>query len=82
MMINSAPTSGTHRDYLKQMLLTKFLKKYGDSSLSEAQLIQLINSEVVAFMKTEKLNRESLKAMEARIEDKLQKRQDKRVVGK
>jgi len=33
-------------------------------------------------MKTEKLNRESLKAMEARIEDKLQKRQDKRVVGK
>ena len=30
-------------------------------------------------MKTEKLNRESLKAMESRIEDKLQKRQDKRV---
>jgi hypothetical protein len=32
MSTNSVPTSGTHKDYIKNMLIQKFSKKYGNDA--------------------------------------------------
>lgn len=52
------------------MLLTKFNKKHSALS-SDFQTQQIINNEVLNFIKNEKLNKDNLKLLEQRIEQKL-----------
>eukprot|EP00347_Sterkiella_histriomuscorum_P021570 403333518 len=59
------------------MLLTKFNKKYSAQnekgiSTTDFQTNQIINNEVLNFIRNEKLNRENLKLLEMKIEQKLQ----------
>ncbi len=49
------------------MLLQKYARKYG----GDPQTLQLINNEIYAFVRTEKLNRDTVKVLEQRIEDKI-----------
>ncbi len=55
------------------MLFTKFSKKHAVQN-SDFQAQQLINNEVLNFIKYEKLNRDNLKLLEQRIESKLNNR--------
>ena len=71
MNLQSAPASGTNKDYLKNMLIQKFIKKYSNGDSSDSQTIHIINAEIFNFMKTEKLNKENIKILESKIEEKL-----------
>lgn len=54
------------------MLLTKFNKKHaGTNNTTDFQTNQIINNEVLNFIRNEKLNRENLKLLELRIDQKL-----------
>jgi hypothetical protein len=50
------------------------LKKFGSPDSSyDFQTTQIINNEVLNFIRTEKLNKEAIKILESRIEEKLTK---------
>lgn len=66
----SSVSSVTHKDYIKNMLLQKFNKKHVTNA-QDFQTQQLINNEVINFIKSEKLNRDNLKLLEQRIEQRL-----------
>ncbi|CDW79528.1 UNKNOWN [Stylonychia lemnae] len=64
------------------MLLTKFNKKYASVNekgvpTTDFQTNQIINNEVLNFIRTEKLNRDNLKLLEAKIDQKLQNKNQK-----
>lgn len=70
----SGPQSMTHKDYIKNMLLQKFTKKYQGNAKGQLDFhtTQIINNEVLNFIKNEKMNRENLKLLESKIDLKLQ----------
>ena len=66
--------SVTHKDYIKNLLLNKFHKKFGNPSKTDFQTSQVINNEVLKFVKNEKLNKDNLKDLEQRIQSQLDKK--------
>ena len=61
---SGAVVSATHKDYIKSMLIQKLHRKISSqigSSISDDQVAQIINSEVLNFIRNEKITRESLK---------------------
>ena len=64
---SGSPSSGANKDYLKNILLQKFSKKYLGANSSDFQAAQFINSEVLNFIKNEKANSENLKLLQERI---------------
>ena len=57
-----------HKDYLKNMLLGRLLKKFPTPS---KQTVQLVEDEVAAFCASEYITKESMKQLESRVARKL-----------
>jgi len=65
---------GNHKEYLKQMLIAKFNKKYNQSG--SAYTDNIICNEVGEFARLEKLSKDTVKFLERKIQDRLALKQN------